>query len=95
ASKRIWQTPNKKANFKLPTSLETDPDIDVGGKNVLTLITVRSNDQFNTTVYGYRDRLRGIIGTRMVLLMNEADIQRMGLNAGQEVDLEAHANDGV
>ncbi|WP_411910492.1 molybdopterin-dependent oxidoreductase [Mesorhizobium sp. CA13] len=78
ASKRVWETPNKKANFKLPTTLETDPDIDVSGHNVLTLITVRSNDQFNTTVYGYNDRLRGIHGTRMVLLMNEADIQRFG-----------------
>ncbi|MBZ9733505.1 FdhF/YdeP family oxidoreductase [Mesorhizobium sp. CA18] len=95
ASKRVWETPNKKANFKLPTTLETDPDIDVSGEDVLTLITVRSNDQFNTTVYGYRDRLRGIIGTRMVLLMNEEDIRRMGLSAGQEVALEAHADDGV
>ncbi|TPJ49029.1 FdhF/YdeP family oxidoreductase [Mesorhizobium sp. B2-6-4] len=95
ASKRVWETPNKKANFKLPTTLETDPDIDVSGHNVLTLITVRSNDQFNTTVYGYNDRLRGIHGTRMVLLMNEADIQRFGLSAGQEIDLETHADDGV
>ncbi|OHV70326.1 formate dehydrogenase [Mesorhizobium sp. LCM 4577] len=95
ASKRVWQTPNKKANFKLPTTLETDPDIDVSGRDVLTLITVRSNDQFNTTVYGYRDRLRGILGTRMVLLMNDEDIRRMGLSAGQEVALEAHADDGV
>ncbi|RWM06982.1 FdhF/YdeP family oxidoreductase [Mesorhizobium sp.] len=95
ASKRIWQTPNKKANFKLPTTLESDPDIDLSGKDVLTLITVRSNDQFNTTVYGYRDRLRGISGTRMVLLMNEEDIRRMGLSEGQEVDLEAYAGDGV
>ncbi|MER9653612.1 FdhF/YdeP family oxidoreductase [Mesorhizobium sp. M0152] len=95
ASKRVWETPNKKANFKLPTTLEANPDIDVTGRNVLTLITVRSNDQFNTTVYGYDDRLRGIHGTRMVLLMNEADIQRFGLSAGQEVDLETHADDGV
>lgn len=95
ASKRVWETPNKKANFKLPSGLETDPDIDVAGRDVLTLITVRSNDQFNTTVYGYNDRLRGISGTRMVLLMNEKDIQRLGLSAGQEVDLEANAQDGV
>ncbi|TIN13533.1 MAG: formate dehydrogenase, partial [Mesorhizobium sp.] len=87
--------PNKKANFKPPTTLETNPDIDVSGCNVLTLITVRSNDQFNTTVYGYDDRLRGIHGTRMVLLMNEADIQRFGLTAGQQIDLETHADDGV
>ncbi|MDX8449953.1 molybdopterin dinucleotide binding domain-containing protein [Mesorhizobium captivum] len=90
-----WETPNKKANFKLPTMLEANPDIDLSGDNVLTLITVRSNDQFNTTVYGYDDRLRGIHGTRMVLLINEADIQRFGLSSGQEIDLETHADDSV
>jgi molybdopterin-dependent oxidoreductase alpha subunit len=95
AAKRVWQTPNKKANFKPPTMLETDPDIDVSQSDVLTLLTIRSNDQFNTTVYGYRDRLRGINGTRMVLLMNEADIERFGLSEGDEIDLETAADDGV
>jgi anaerobic selenocysteine-containing dehydrogenase len=95
ASKRVWQTPNKKANFKPPTMLETDPDIDVSRSDVLTLITIRSNDQFNTTIYGYRDRLRGINGTRMVVLMNEDDIRRMGLHEGQMISLESEADDGV
>jgi hypothetical protein len=54
ASQRFWEMPNKKANFKLPMTLETDPDIDVSGRNVLTLMTVRSNDQFNTTVLRLR-----------------------------------------
>jgi len=45
----------------------------------LTLITVRSNDQFNTTVYGYEDRLRGIYGTREVVLMHEADMRSLGI----------------
>lgn len=95
ASKRIWATPNKKANFKPPTMLETDPDIDVAQSDVLTLMTIRSNDQFNTTVYGYRDRLRGINGTRMVLLMNKADMERFGLAEGDQIDLESAADDGV
>ena len=47
-------------------------------EGVLTLITVRSNDQFNTTVYGYNDRLRGINGTRMVVLMNKDDMAERG-----------------
>ena len=47
---------------------------------VLMLITLRSNDQFNTTVYGLDDRLRGINGTRMVVLMNKADIEEHGLS---------------
>jgi anaerobic selenocysteine-containing dehydrogenase len=51
------------------------------------LITLRSNDQFNTTVYGLDDRLSGINGTRMVVLMNEADIEEHGLKDGDEIDL--------
>jgi len=57
----------------------------------LTLITVRSNDQFNTTVYGYEDRLRGIYGTREVVLMHEADMRRRG----EIVDIIGDAGDGV
>jgi molybdopterin-dependent oxidoreductase alpha subunit len=94
ASQRVWETPNKKANFKPPTMLETDPDIDAQ-PGVMTLITIRSNDQFNTTIYGYNDRLRGINGTRMVLLMNQEDIRAKGLREGQEVDLLSAADDGV
>src|SRR5215831_9617220 len=60
---------------------------------VLTLITLRSNDQFNTTVYGLDDRLRGI--TRMVVLMNKADIEENGLIDGDEIDLFGAAADAV
>ena len=95
ACRREWKTDNKKANFLTPDGLEPDPDIEVKGDRVFTLLTVRSNDQFNTTVYGYDDRLRGIHGTRMVLLMNEKDIARLKLKEGQDVDLETHADDGV
>ncbi len=95
ACQRIWKTKSKKANFLSRSTLDPDPDIDTVGKNVLTLLTVRSNDQFNTTIYGYRDRLRGIDGTRMVLLMNKMDIERLGLADGVEVSLETHADDGV
>lgn len=95
ASKRVWNTDGGKANFIAPPTLESDGDIEVAGGDVLTLITIRSNDQFNTTIYGYRDRLRGIHGTRMVLLMNEEDIVRLGLHEGQEVALESNADDGI
>jgi anaerobic selenocysteine-containing dehydrogenase len=54
-----------------------------------------SNDQFNTTVYGYDDRFRGIKNTRKVVLMNRSDIDRMGLKVGQAVTLKTVANDGV
>ncbi len=58
-------------------------------------MTLRSNDQFNTTIYGYHDRFRGIKGTRDVLLMHEADIADAGLCEGQVVALESDAEDGV
>ena len=54
---------------------------------MVRLITLRSNDQFNTTIYGYNDRFRGIHGTRMVVLMHRNDIDRFGLNEGERVTL--------
>jgi molybdopterin-dependent oxidoreductase alpha subunit len=92
---RIWATPNGKANFISPRSLSEDPDLPRVREGVLTLITVRSNDQFNTTVYGYDDRLRGIRGTRMVVLMNGDDMAERYLVDGQEVDLATAAGDNV
>ena len=61
------------------------PDV---GHGVLRLMTLRSNDQFNTTVYGYDDRFRGIKNTRKVVLMNRSDIDRLGLKIGQAVTFE-------
>jgi len=94
ARERIWNTENSKANFKVPQALHASFDT---GKdhNVLRLITLRSNDQFNTTIYGYRDRFRGIEGTRMVVLMNEKDIRRFGLEEGNIVGMETVADDGI
>lgn len=57
-------------------------------------MTLRSNDQFNTTIYGYHDRFRGVKGTRDVLFMNEKDIAKAGLAEGQIVALESDAQDG-
>ena len=74
ARERKWKTKTGKANFIVPSCLSEDPDLPQRRDGVLTLITVRSNDQFNTTVYGYQDRLRGIYGTRMVMLMNAHDM---------------------
>jgi anaerobic selenocysteine-containing dehydrogenase len=54
------------------------------------LTTVRSHDQFNTTVYGNGDRYRGIEGERRVVLLNRADMEEMGIAEGQRVDLTSH-----
>lgn len=95
ARHREWKTKTGKANFIVPKGLETDPDAVPESRDVLRLITLRSNDQFNTTIYGYRDRFRGIEGTRMVVLMNRNDIARLELHEGQRVVLVTAADDGV
>ncbi|RUR35520.1 FdhF/YdeP family oxidoreductase [Vreelandella populi] len=63
--------------------------------NWLTLQTMRSHDQYNTTVYGYNDRYRGIENGRQVIFLNAGDIDRLGLKAGQWVDLIGESGDGV
>ncbi|WP_110685920.1 FdhF/YdeP family oxidoreductase [Salinicola aestuarinus] len=60
----------------------------------LTLQTMRSHDQYNTTIYGYNDRYRGIENGRQVIFVNAADIERLGFHAGQWVDLIGEAEDG-
>jgi molybdopterin-dependent oxidoreductase alpha subunit len=56
----------------------------------LLMMSVRSHDQFNTTVYGLSDRYRGIRNERRVVMMNEDDVRELGLSAGQAVDLTSH-----
>jgi molybdopterin-dependent oxidoreductase alpha subunit len=51
------------------------------------MMTIRSHDQFNTTIYGLEDRYRGIHNERRVILMNRTDMQRAGFKAGEKVDL--------
>lgn len=61
----------------------------------LILQTLRSHDQYNTTVYGLDDRYRGVRGQRDVLFANEADILRLGFKPGQKVDIRSLWNDGI
>ena len=93
ARQRIWKTASGKANFIVPTSLDADPDMASPEGNVLRLMTLRSNDQFNTTVYGYDDRFRGVSGTRSVLMMNTDDIARLGLHDGDLIVAATVADD--
>jgi len=95
ARERKWSTKTSKANFVAPNCLSEDPDLPRRSEDVLTLITVRSNDQFNTTVYGYEDRLRGIYGTRKVVLMHDDDMARLSISDGEIVDLIGEAGDGI
>ena len=95
ASGRVWQTKNGRANFILPDGLDEDLDMPDVGHDVLRMMTLRSNDQFNTTVYGYNDRFRGVNGTRMVVLMNRDDIERLGLREGENIKLATASKDGI
>ena len=89
ARDRIWKTDAKKATFIVPDALVADPDapsaIDGADDDVLRLMTLRSDDQFNTTVYSDDDRFRGVKGTRKVLFMHADDIARLGFVEGQKV----------
>jgi len=58
-------------------------------RNALTLTTIRSHDQYNTTIYGMNDRYRGIRGRRDVVFVNERDLARHGLKHGDLVDITA------
>lgn len=81
ATERIWQTPSGKAEFLVFPGLREDPPY----PGTLRLTTVRSHDQYNTTIYGNDDRYRGIFGRRDVLLMNAQDLEQLGIADGARV----------
>ena len=93
ARERIWKTESGKAQFTVPSTMRSIGFEDAPGR--YRLMTLRSNDQFNTTIYGYSDRLRGIEGTRDVVLMSPEDITEAGLAKGQVVSLVSDVGDGV
>jgi molybdopterin-dependent oxidoreductase alpha subunit len=85
ASEREWLTPTKKANFLVHPGFDEDPR--VANREALTLTTIRSHDQYNTTIYGMNDRYRGITGRRDVVFVNERDLSSRGLKHGDLVDI--------
>ncbi|WP_310394889.1 FdhF/YdeP family oxidoreductase [Hymenobacter sp.] len=82
---RKFTTKNGKANFS--TTTLDKPHLEPGQ---LVLMTVRSHDQFNTTIYEYNDRYRGIHNERRVLFMNPADLADRGLKAQDLIDITSH-----
>ncbi|EPN2802654.1 FdhF/YdeP family oxidoreductase [Serratia marcescens] len=85
-TERRWPTPTGKAMFSVFSGLHEDETI--ADQDTLRLITLRSHDQYNTTIYALDDRYRGVFGRRDVLFMNDSDLQRLGLEHGDVVDLE-------
>ncbi|SES23133.1 FdhF/YdeP family oxidoreductase [Rhizobium sp. NFR03] len=94
ASERRWATPTGRANFLFNPDLKDQND-DAPERPHLQLMTLRSHDQFNTTVYSNNDRYRGISGDRMVVFMNEKDMATLGVPEGTVVDFAAVAGDGI
>jgi molybdopterin-dependent oxidoreductase alpha subunit len=95
ASHRVWNTPSGKATFMVPEGLDENPDMPQAGDDVLRLFTIRSDGQFNTTIYSHEDRFRGVHGTRKVLFMARADMDRLGYVEGDIVSAHTPTDDGV
>jgi molybdopterin-dependent oxidoreductase alpha subunit len=92
ARMRKWHTPSGRAQFIVFASLgEAAPPAD---SMLLRLATIRSHDQYNTTIYSLNDRYRGVFAGRTVVFMNAADMRRRGIAPGARVEIESVAGDG-
>ncbi|HEX8888502.1 MAG TPA: FdhF/YdeP family oxidoreductase, partial [Pyrinomonadaceae bacterium] len=83
-----FKTATGKAHF----TVHPLPVHDLGAGQFM-MMTIRSHDQFNTTIYGLDDRYRGIRNGRRVVFLNTEDVRELGLTEGQLVDLTSHFND--
>jgi len=100
ASERVWATPAGKATF-ITHSLPTDTPVHQARERmrehktvVFNLATVRSHDQYNTTIYGMDDRYRGVWGHRRVVFIHREDLKAIGMKAGEWVDITSVFSDG-
>jgi molybdopterin-dependent oxidoreductase alpha subunit len=88
---RVWNTPSKRAEFwSGPLPDDSDP-----GDGRLLLTTVRSHDQFNTSIYSNDDRYRGLKGLRTVIFMNAKDMSARGLSEFDLIDVTSYSRDGT
>jgi anaerobic selenocysteine-containing dehydrogenase len=91
ARDRIFQTPSGRAEFSdAPLPDDVDP-----GSGRLMLATIRSHDQFNTTIYSNDDRYRGLKGLRTVIFMNQTDMRDRGLGEFDLVNVTSFSKDGT
>jgi molybdopterin-dependent oxidoreductase alpha subunit len=91
ARERVFETPSGRAEFcNAPLPDDVDP-----GEGRLLLATVRSHDQFNTTIYSNDDRYRGLKGLRTVVFMNDGDMRDRGLDEFDLVDVTSFSKDGT
>ena len=92
ASVRDWGGPGAKASFLVAPGL--DEDLPERDPDLLTMTTIRSHDQYNTSIYGFDDRYRGISGRRDVVFMNAEDLAARGLAHGDRIDIESRMASG-
>jgi len=92
ASERKWLTPSGRAEFKVMQGINEDPRSLKCHDLVLT--TLRSHDQYNTTLYGLNDRYRGVTGRRDVLFISAEEAESRQLRVGDKVNMVALDPDG-
>lgn len=92
AAERRWMTSSGKANFITSKGLLEDPSSAFNSK--LVMATVRSHDQYNTTIYGMDDRYRGVFGQRDVVFMSAKQAKICRVKNGERVNLIALTPDG-
>jgi len=95
---REWMTSSGKAQF-VPHQIDLDTPIRRArakhGERLLVMMTTRSHDQYNTTIYALDDRYRGVFGMRRVIFIHQQDIDMLGMKAGDWVDVQSVWEDGV
>jgi molybdopterin-dependent oxidoreductase alpha subunit len=98
ARERQWHTPSGRAEF-IVNALTPDTPIAQAraryGERLMTLMTTRSHDQYNTTIYALDDRYRGVFGQRRVVFIHAADLEMLGLRDGDWVDMTTVWHDDV
>jgi molybdopterin-dependent oxidoreductase alpha subunit len=90
ARELVFLTPSSRAEFSLAALSDNLP-----GSGFLTLGTMRSHDQWNTTIYSNDDRYRGVKNLRTLVFMNERDMTERGLSNFDFVDITSYAKDGT
>ncbi len=102
ASERVWRTEGGKARF-FAHPVPRDTPVHRARRAmrerqrdaiVFSLLTTRSHDQYNTTIYGMDDRYRGVFGQRRVVFINAEDLRALGMNDGDWVDIQTVWDDG-
>ncbi len=88
AKQRVWDTPSGKAAFGVAAM-----DVFQAAPGRLVLQTLRSHDQFNTTIYGMDDRYRGISNARRIILVNPEDLKQRGIAPCSQVDITSFWGD--